>query len=165
MHTFLLTTPADSPETLAAFGVLYSTLMITMLVGYVITSYFASTFFAKIGEPRWKAWVPVYANWVFLTRGGVNGAFAFLALATGIPYVGMFASIGLLIALAYAAIKFGKDFTVPGPGYVALYLLLTPVWFGILGLGKAVYEPAEPAAVLETSAGPASEPSTPYTAR
>lgn len=146
-------------------AIFYGIVGVIGLISYVITSFFASTFFAKIDEPKWKAWVPVYANWVFLTRGGVNGAFAFLSLATWIPYVGMFASIGLLIALAFAAVKYGKDFTVPGPGYVALYLLLTPVWFGILGLGKAVYEPAKPAAIADLPASPASEPSSPYTAR
>lgn len=135
-----LSTYTDSPDT-PYLAVAYGLVAVFVVIAYVVTALLTAPFFAKIGEPKWKAWVPVYVNWVFLERAGFSGALSLLALASSVPYVGFVAGIVLTVFLIRAAFRYGDDFGKPGVEFAVLYAFLPVVWFGILGLGRAVYEP------------------------
>jgi hypothetical protein len=65
---------------LLAFGFVY----VLILAGvYVLSSWLLSRVFRKAGIPSWKAWVPVYSQWVFLELGGQPGWLALLMVVPG----------------------------------------------------------------------------------
>ncbi len=88
--------------------------------------------FTKAGEAGWKAIIPIYNAIVMCQIVGLNPLMILLVL---IPGVGsLIFSILLAINLAKA---FGK-----GGGFIAGLILLAPIFYMILGFGKAQYDPS-----------------------
>lgn len=112
-----------------------------IIIAYVINAWLLGRVYKKMGEEQWKAWVPVYNSWVFLERGGLYGALSLLSLAVFIPFIGSIISLGLTVLLTIAAYNIGRGFNKEAT-WIILYFFLAPVWAGILGFGKAVYNPS-----------------------
>jgi hypothetical protein len=110
------------------------------LIVYAVTAFLLSTVFAKAGVEKWKAWVPVYNNWTFLELGGQKGYWALLPILSGIPILGIAASIAAIVFLSYAAYNIGSHVNKASAGWVVLFILVSPVWFGIVGLDKEQWD-------------------------
>ncbi len=144
--------------TFSLFAGLYVIILVAAYVAYGLTF---GALYEKMGQPKWKAWVPVYSQWTFFQLAGYNGALALLAFASAIPIVGW---IGTIVYAVYAAMgayrisrAFGKEPDLAG--WTVLYIFAAPVWAGILGFGKSqVVKSPLPAA------GPGSYPPAPPTA-
>lgn len=115
------------------------------VAGYVVTAYLLGRIFKKAGEKPWKAWVPVYNNWVLLELGGQQGFWAVLAF---IPIVNIVALVFTCIAFYNIGLRFGKD-----GAFVLLAIFLPIVWLIWLAFDSSTWQkaktagaPAKPAA-------------------
>jgi hypothetical protein len=121
-----------------ALGLLYGlivTVYLVFLLGfYALNAWFLSLVFRKVGIKRWKAWVPVYNNWVFLELGGQQGWLAILSL---IPI----ASIVAVVFMCIAAYNVGLAFAKEG-AWVVLYFFLPWLWLAITGFDSSRWEPS-----------------------
>lgn len=99
---------------------------------YVLMSIFMGKLFRKAGVPFWKAWVPIYNSIKFFQIGGQNPLYILFAL---IPFAG---GIVLLVFMCIAAYNIGKKLG-KSDAWVVLYIFLSPVWTGICGLDKSVW--------------------------
>ncbi|MEZ5111616.1 MAG: DUF5684 domain-containing protein [Microbacteriaceae bacterium] len=125
---------------------------------YVWTAWSLSALFAKAGQARWQAWVPVLNLIVLLRLGGISAWFVLVALVPGLG------QIALLVVWIMAAHRIGRAFGF-GTGMTVLAALVPPVWSSVLGWGSARWlgEPAQdepgPLRVGRTApAGPAPTP-------
>lgn len=115
---------------LLAFGFIY----ILILAGvYVLFSWLLSRVFRKAGIPSWKAWVPVYNQWVFLELGGQPG---WLALLIVVPGAGIVTAVFACIAAYNIGLAFAKE-----GAWVVMYIFLPWLWVAIVGLDSARWEP------------------------
>jgi len=96
-------------------------MLITMIISYVITALLLARIFKKADVESWKAWVPVYNNWVLLELGGQKGYWAVLAL---IPLVNIVSAIFVLIAMYHIGLRFGKH-----GQFVLLAFFVPLVWY------------------------------------
>lgn len=91
--------------------------------------------FTKAGEPGWKAIIPIYNAVILFKISGLSPWLLLICLAGFIPIVGSIAIIVLNAVLSYKIAKsFGKD----GGWAVGIYFL-APIFYMILGFGKAEY--------------------------
>ncbi|WP_157509622.1 DUF5684 domain-containing protein [Leifsonia sp. Root4] len=116
-----------SDNSVPGFGVLIALLL--SLAFYVWASAALAAVFSKLGEPGWKAWVPVYSSFVLFRLGGVAPLWAITLFLPLINVVGFVFSI---LAIHSISKQFGK-----GAGFTVLGVLLTPIWSSILGWGRA----------------------------
>jgi hypothetical protein len=127
----------DAGTMLAIFGVI----AVISIIAYVVTSFFLSKVFKKAGIPGWKAWVPIYNQWVFLELGGQHGWISLLYLAGVIPFVGFIGTIVATVFSCIAAYRIGLNFGKEGV-FVLLYIFLSIVWIIWLAVDKtAVWRP------------------------
>ena len=141
----------DSTEQAIAFILAYSAFIaIIGLAFYVVTAIFMMKLFAKANVPAWKAWVPVVNSWKFLELGGYQGALCLLVFATIIPCVGSLGTLALLVFMCMAAYQIGLKLGKDGV-WVVLYVLVSPVWLGIMGFNQATWNDSlgKPALGLE----------------
>jgi magnesium-transporting ATPase (P-type) len=131
------------PATTAAI-VLFSLgfAFIVIAIAYVITSFLLMRIFKKAGVESWKAWVPVYNNWVMLELGGQQGFWAVLAF---IPIVNIASVVFMLIAQYHIGLRLGKE------GVFVLWAIFIPiVWFIWLAFDDSKWDgkkhPATPVA-------------------
>lgn len=106
-------------------------MVVALVIAYVIVSFIMSRIFMKVGVESWKAWVPVYSNWILLELGGQKG---FWAIITLIPIVGIIGGIFMLIAMYHIGLKFGKSDV-----FVLLAIFLPLIWMGILAFDKSTW--------------------------
>ena len=118
----------------AAWLFFFGLTLASVLVGYLLHSWFLSRIFRKAGIAQGKAWVPYYNIWVFFELGGQAGWVSLLAL---IPGAGIIAVVFLYIA----AYNIGAAFQKPGGGWVVLYIFLPLVWLGIVGFDRSTWNP------------------------
>ncbi|MGO4105020.1 DUF5684 domain-containing protein [Leifsonia sp. YAF41] len=85
--------------------------------------------FAKMGEPRWKAWVPILNAVTIYQLGGYSGLWV---LAQLLPLVNFVAAVFMILALLNINRRFGH-----GGGFTVLAFLVMPVWASIIGFGRA----------------------------
>ena len=98
--------------------------------------------FEKAGYEGWKAIIPFYNMYILTEISGQNG---WLFLINFIPLVGTFIwTIMVSIKLAPA---FGKDM-----GFAIGLILLSPIFYCILGFGKAEYTLGKGASAANTDA-------------
>lgn len=110
-------------------------ILIFAVIFYVVFAIFLSMIFKKAGIEGWKAWVPVYNNWVMLEMGDQHGWWSILAF---IPFVNIVAAVFMYIAMYRIGLKFGKEGV-----FVLLAIFLTPVWLIWLAVDKtAVWNPS-----------------------
>lgn len=128
----------DPNGTAPLFGVVFALvfvfLYLVIVAGvYALFSWLLSRVFRKAGIPAWKAWVPVYNNWVFLELGGQQGWLAVLML---IPIANVVAVVFLCIAAYNIGLAFGKE-----GAWVVLYIFIPWLWIAIIGLDSSRWEP------------------------
>ncbi|GAA5203956.1 hypothetical protein [Microbacterium jejuense] len=125
-------------------------LLVIVLAGYVIGSWFLMKVFDKAGvQGRWRAWVPVYNSMVAAKLGDVSpwvmlGAMVLAGALGQIPFVGWILRLVGLAAWVIAGwrigLKLGKDWPllllwlIPGLG--------TLIWVGILAFDQSRWNPA-----------------------
>jgi len=106
-----------------------------LLGSYVLFGWMLSRIFRKAGIQPWKAWVPIYNNWVLLEMGGQPGWWSVLAF---VPFANFVAVVFLCIAIYHLDAGFGK----PGAGWLLLFLFLPVVWIIILAFDGSRWEPS-----------------------
>lgn len=124
-----------SPATNAALIMAF--LLATVIIGlvmYVVVALLLSRIFKKAGVEGWKAWVPVYNNWITLELGGQAGWWSVLVF---IPVVNIVAAIFLYIAMYNIGLKLGKS------GVFVLWAIFLPlVWYIWLALDQSRWNPS-----------------------
>lgn len=124
-----------SPESQAVnVGLLIAGMLfvLVIIVGvYVLTSIMLGKIFKKAGVESWKAWVPVYNNWVMLELGGQQGWWSVLAF---IPVVSIVSTVFMFIAMYNIGLKLGKD-----GAFVLFAIFLSIVWIIWLATDKSVW--------------------------
>jgi len=110
---------------------------------YVLNSIMLGKIFSKAGIEGWKAWVPVYNNWIMLELGGQKGYWAVVML---IPFVGIIGAIFMYIAMYYISLGFGKESI-----FVLLAIFLPVVWLIWLAVDGSKWKPV---IAVEPSAAP-----------
>ena len=134
-----------SPSSDAAIGILAIFMIAILIVGalYAISSFLTMRIFKKAGLPAWKAWVPIYKNWIFLELGGYPGWIALLLVLSGGSFgistdIGSLASLVALIVSAMAAFEISKkvgkkDLFVLYPLGIISLGITTLIWYIIVG--------------------------------
>ncbi|WP_237037532.1 DUF5684 domain-containing protein [Mediannikoviicoccus vaginalis] len=84
--------------------------------------------FTKAGEPGWAAIIPLYNLYVLFK----------ITWGSGMKFLLLLIPIVNIIILIKTQIKLAKSFG-KGGGFVAGLILLTPIFYAILGFGDAKY--------------------------
>lgn len=102
---------------------------VLVVVAYVVTSYLLSRIFKKAGIEAWKAWLPIYNNWIMLEMGGQKGYWAVLAF---VPIVNIVSMVFMYIAMYNIGLRLGKE------GAFVLWAIFVPlVWYIWLAVDKS----------------------------
>lgn len=128
------TTGVDSAAAAGAMVFFMLFALVISAIAYVITSFLLSRIFKKAGIETWKAWVPIYNNWLILELGGQKGYWAVLAL---IPFVNIVSAVFMIIAMYHISVNFGKD-----GAFVLLAIFLPLVWFIWLAFDDSTWKGA-----------------------
>lgn len=147
---------AQASEAAAAgiFAFMMIFILITVVVSYVISAFLLGRIFKKAGVEQWKAWVPIYNNWVLLELGDQKGFWAVLAI---IPFVNIVSVVFMIIAMHNIGLKLGKE-----SWFVLLAIFLPIVWLIWLAFDKSTWKGALPhATAAATSPGTPTPPTTP----
>lgn len=128
------TTSTEQALNVGAF--LFFTLFTVLLfVGlYVFYAVMLGKLFKKAGVKSWKAWVPVYNNWIMLQLGGQQGWWAIVAF---VPVANLVAAVFMCIAMYHIGLKLGKEGT-----FVLLAIFLYVVWLVWLAVDKSTWNDA-----------------------
>lgn len=105
--------------------------LIMFAVAYVVGAWLLGRIFKKAGVESWKAWVPVYNNWVTFEIGGQKG---FWSLFLFIPFVNIVGLVFYYIALYQIGLKLGKS-----GAFVLLAIFLPIVWFAWLAFDSSTW--------------------------
>jgi uncharacterized membrane protein len=128
-------TTSDAATNAAAAG-LAATMILIMLIlviaVYVITALFMGRIFKKAGIESWKAWVPIYNNWIIYELGEQKGYWAVLAL---IPVLNIVAAVFMYIAMYNIGLKFSKE-----GAFVLLAIFLPIVWIIWLAVDSSTWK-------------------------
>jgi len=119
---------------------------------YVWLAFALTKVFAKVGQPTWKAWVPVLNVITIFQLGGVTPLWMFAFL---IPIGNIAGLFFLLVAINNINKRFGF-----GIGYTIIAWVALPVWASILGFGAAQWQGPLPVlgATTWTGAPPTTQP-------
>lgn len=149
------TTPAEQAAGAGAF-IFIALFMVAFLVGmYALYAIMLGKIFKKAGVESWKAWVPVYNNWIMLQLGGQQGWWAVLAF---VPVANIVAGVFMYIAMYHIGRKLGKD-----GAFVLFAIFLSIVWLIWLAIdtstwndaaGEASRTPINPPKNAPTSSAP-----------
>jgi hypothetical protein len=124
-------------------------MFIVCIVIYVVIAIFTMKLFKKANQAAWKAWVPYVNTWTFFQLGGFNGA---LSLLVFVPFLG---SLIVLVMGCIAAYRIGLKLGKSG-GWVALYIFLSPIWYGIVGLDSSTWDDSRSTPSVELTNVPSS---------
>ncbi|QQG51110.1 MAG: hypothetical protein HZB75_01210 [Candidatus Saccharibacteria bacterium] len=130
-------TPAEQTAVAGAILFFIVFMLFAVVITYVISSLLLSRIFKKAGVETWKAWVPVYNNWVLLEMGEQKGYWAVIAL---IPVVNIIAAVFMIIAMYNVGLKFGKE-----GAFVLLAIFLPIVWLIWLAVDDSKWKGKKPA--------------------
>lgn len=120
------------PATTQAILFFIFIMVIIGIIGYVVTAYLLGRIFKKAGIEGWKAWVPIYNNWVMLEMGGQKGYWSVIAL---IPIVGIVSIVFNFIAMYHIGLNLGKE-----GAFVLLAIFLPLVWLIWLAVDKSTWQ-------------------------
>lgn len=141
----LLSSDSSAGAAVVAFLLIFGFfIFVGTVIFYVVTSFFYSKLFEKAGvEGKWRAWVPVYREMIFVKLGDLNPLW-YAALVVGVLVLSV-SPLGALLGLVVPAagvymalaayrvqLKLGKE-----PLWLLLLIFLAPVWLGILALDKS----------------------------
>jgi len=119
----------------AAIGtmiMIYSIIVLAIGIAQIVAMW---KIFTKAGEAGWKSIIPIYNIITLFKISGLSPLLVLVYLAAFIPFIGWIASVGITIYLNYNLSKsFGKDIA-----YTIGLTLLAPIFYLILGFGKATY--------------------------
>ena len=91
--------------------------------------------YTKAGEKGWKSIIPIYNLVILFKISGISPLFILVYLTAWIPFIGWIACLGVTIYQANSLAKsFGKD-----AGYTVGLVLLSTIFYLILGFGKSEY--------------------------
>ncbi len=136
---------------LALFGGLFIVYMLICLAIAVVTIIGMWKVFTKAGEEGWKSLIPVYNIYTLCKIIGVSPWWILIVFGAGvlsaIPILGILIGLAEMVATVYFGIlvakstanAFGKD-----TGFAVGLYFLGPIFYCILGFGKAKYEGAKP---------------------
>lgn len=108
--------------TLVFSGVMFVMFFVCLLLA-IISLVATIKVYKKLGLPGWGAIVPIYGQWILLKAVDLPGWLSILPIANG---------IAIIVANYRLAGKFGK-----GPGFGLGLVFLPPIFYMILGFGKA----------------------------
>ncbi len=127
--------------------VLGLTSLALVLVLHVWFALALAAMFRKMGEPVWKAWVPVLNVATVLQRGDFS---PWLVLLNVIPLFGTLAfAVVFIVAVHRVTVAFGG-----GAGLTVVGALVPVVWASILGWGPARWSDPVDAGGVEERSGP-----------
>jgi hypothetical protein len=127
--------------------VLGATSLALAVVLYVWFALALAAMFRKMGEPDWKAWVPVLNVATVLRRGDFS---PWLVLLNVVPLFGAIAfAVVFIVAVHRITTAFGG-----GAGLTVVGALFPIVWASILGWGSARWSSDEDSARLDERSGP-----------
>ncbi|MFC5432175.1 DUF5684 domain-containing protein [Microbacterium suwonense] len=130
-------------------GWLLAMMLPLLLLGpilYAVTAWFLMKIFEKAGvQGKWRAWVPFYNIMIFFKLGDVSPWLVFGVLLTWIPVLGWLVSIGVGVMGILAAYRIGQKLQKDG-AWIVLYILVAPVWLGILAFDSSRWNVSIPAA-------------------
>ena len=117
---------------LGATLVIYLVIILVIAVLQIIAMW---RIFTKAGEKGWKSIIPIYNVVTLFKISGLSPLLVLVYLSAVIPFVGWIACLVVTIFQANGLAKaFGKD-----SGYTVGLILLAPIFYLILGLGKSEY--------------------------
>ena len=118
----------------AAFAFVFIAIAVVVIVGMWKA-------FEKAGQPGWAAIVPFYNLVVMFRLGGQSGWFALAILLNLIPIIGGLAWLGIVV---WNHVNISKRFG-QGVGFAIGLVLLSPIFWLILGFGSSKYVAEQPA--------------------
>jgi hypothetical protein len=122
--------------------------LVVIVLSYVISAFLLGRIFKKAGVEQWKAWVPVYNNWILLELGDQKGFWAVLAL---VPFVNIVSVVFMFIAMYNIGLKLGKE-----SWFVLLAIFLPIVWLIWLAFDKSTWKGTVPAKTATANSAPTS---------
>lgn len=127
-------TNTSMSDTAAAGVMIYVFLfaLVLIVISYVVSAYLLGRIFKKAGIKSWKAWVPVYNNWIMLEMGDQKGFWAVLAF---VPFVNIVSMVFMYIAMYHIGLKLHKE-----GAFVLLAIFLPIVWFIWLAVDSSTWE-------------------------
>ena len=121
MNTTMSSDAAATATDVVVMSVFIMFFLLTIAVSYVVSAFLISRVFKKAGVDQWRAWVPVYNNWVTYQLGGQAGWWSVLAF---VPVVNIVSAIMMYIAMYQIGLKLGKS------GVFVLWAIFIPlVWW------------------------------------
>lgn len=151
-------TDMDPAAGAAVMATVFMVGVVIALVMYAIAAFLLSRIFKKAGVEGWKAWVPVYNNWVTLEIGGQAGWWSVLAF---VPVVNIVSAVFLYIAMYNIGLKLGKS------GVFVLWAIFIPlVWYIWLAFDGSRWNPSAgaPSRAAATPGNTSTPPAVPPTA-
>ncbi|MDN5819670.1 MAG: DUF5684 domain-containing protein [bacterium] len=137
-ETYQMTTTATSGDAAAsaAAAVVFMMFGLFMVaISYVVSAFLISRIFKKAGIDQWRAWVPVYNNWITYEMGGQAGWWSVLAF---VPVINIASAIIMYVAMYQIGLKFGKS------GAFVLWAIFLPlVWWVWLWLDDSKWAGAQ----------------------
>lgn len=127
--------------------VVFLVILCIALAAFMIVSYWK--LFQKAGQPGWAAIVPVYNFVVELKIANMSPWYAFILLASFIPFVG---SLVLVAFSVWMNIRLGQAFS-KGAGFIVGLCLLPIIFVPMLAFDSSIYEPAKINALNNMSGG------------
>ena len=141
-------------------GVVIGSIIFGLLI-YALTAFFLMKVFEKMNIEGWKAWVPIYNQWVILEAGALPGWISLAFLISWIPFIGQLASIAGFVFLAIAIYRIGIGFNKEG-AWVVLWIFLPIVWLGIVAFDGSKWRGLPDGKVAGPSAAGANRGVQPY---
>ncbi|MGP3535303.1 large exoprotein [Microbacterium sp. RD1] len=131
---------------LAFFAIFAFVFFFIFLIYYVVSSFFFMKLFEKAGvEGKWRAWVPVYREMIFVKLGDLNPWWLLVLVGAAfvlnwIPYLGTVLGWILYVAMAVYTLmaayrvqtKLGKE-----TAWIILAIFLWIVWLGIVAFDRS----------------------------
>ncbi|MDQ1176819.1 DUF5684 domain-containing protein [Microbacterium sp. SORGH_AS_0421] len=127
--------------------VLGATSFALVVVLYIWLAIALAALFRKIGEPAWKAWVPVLNVATVLKAGGFS---PWLVLLNFVPIFGFVAFVAVFIVAVH---RINTGFGV-GAGLTVVGALFPVVWASILGFGSARWHGERRTALPDENSAP-----------
>lgn len=107
-----------------------------VLAAYALQAYLLGRIFQKAGQKAWKAWVPIYNNWITLELGGQKGWWAILAI---VPILNIVSVVFMFIAMYHIGLKLRKD-----GAFVLVAIFLPLVWYAWLAFDSSTWKGKKP---------------------
>lgn len=113
-------------------------MFVFIVIYYVVLAFLLMKLFDKAGvQGKWRAWVPIYNFMVFSKLGDLSPWPILIAMAISfIPFVNYLSGLAVAVLMAMAAWRIGQKLQKEAP-WVILWVLVSVVWVGILGLDKS----------------------------